>query len=121
MKKNYYISGEFNVTCDVCSKKIKAHEARHRWDGLIVCKDDYEQRHAQDFVKATTDKITVPFSRPVPEEIFTHTCTMWTIQAVADQGTADCSQADLDNNLVWEDWICGTVLENAIEPDGTIV
>jgi len=71
MKKNYYISGEFNVTCDVCSKKIKAHEAKQRWDGLIVCKDDWEVRHSQDFVKAQTDKITVPFTRPIPTEVFT--------------------------------------------------
>lgn len=70
MKKNYYISGEFNVTCDVCSRKIKAHEAKQRWDGFIVCPDDFENRHPQDFVKAQTDKITVPFTRPIPEYIF---------------------------------------------------
>lgn len=72
MKKNYFISGEFNVTCDVCSKKIKAHEAKHRWDGLIVCTDDWEPRHEQDFVKTHTDKITVPFNRPIPALAFNH-------------------------------------------------
>ncbi len=71
MKKNYYISGEFNLICDVCSKKIKAHEAKHRWDGLIVCKDDWEPRHEQDFVRARQDKISVPFNRPRPVDIFT--------------------------------------------------
>ena len=70
MKKNHFISGEWNVTCDVCSKKIKSHEARKRWDGFIVCQDDYEIRQPQDFVKAQTDKITVPFVRPIPEYIF---------------------------------------------------
>lgn len=70
MKKNYYISGEFNLTCDVCSKKIKAHEAKHRWDGFIVCADDWESRHPQDFVKAKTDKITIPFQRPIPTLVF---------------------------------------------------
>ena len=72
MSKNYFISGEFNVTCDICSKKIKAHEAHHRWDGFIVCADDYEVRHEQDFVKAHTDKITVPFQRPIPTLLFTN-------------------------------------------------
>lgn len=71
MKKNHFISGEHNVTCDVCSRKIKAHEARQRWDGFIVCQDDFENRHPQDFVKAKTDKITVPFQRPIPTYIFT--------------------------------------------------
>jgi len=71
MIKNYYVSGSWNVTCDVCSKKIKAKEAKQRWDGLIVCPDDYEERHPQDFVKARIDKITVPFTRPIPAYIFT--------------------------------------------------
>lgn len=71
MTKNYYISGEWNVTCDVCSKKIKLSEAKHRWDGFIVCADDFEHRHPQDFVKAKTDKITVPFTRPIPSYVFT--------------------------------------------------
>lgn len=71
MKKNYFLSGEWNLTCDVCSKKIKAHEAKQRWDGLIVCTEDFEHRHPQDFVKAHTDKLTVPFTRPIPEYIFT--------------------------------------------------
>ena len=70
MKKAYYISGEWNLCCDVCSKKIKANEARQRWDGFIVCPDDFENRHSQDFVKAQSDKITVPFVRPIPEYVF---------------------------------------------------
>lgn len=72
MKKNHFISGEFNVVCDVCSKKIKAHESRQRWDGFIVCVDDFEPRHEQDFVRARQDKITVPFQRPIPPIISTN-------------------------------------------------
>jgi len=72
MKKAFFISGEWNVTCDVCSKKIKAHEAKQRWDGFIVCPEDFEHRHPQDFVKAHTDKITVPFQRPIPALLFTN-------------------------------------------------
>jgi len=71
MSKNYYLSGEFNLTCDRCSKKIKAHEAKHEWTGFIVCGDCFENRHPQDFVKAHTDKITIPFQRPIPSLLFT--------------------------------------------------
>jgi len=70
MSKNYYLSGEFNLTCDRCSKKIKAHEAKHEWTGFIVCGDCFENRHPQDFVRTKQDKISVPFSRPIPQEIF---------------------------------------------------
>lgn len=71
MKKNYYIPHEWNVVCDICSKKIKASDAKQRWDGLIVCPSDFEHRHEQDYVRARTDKITVPFTRPIPTFIFT--------------------------------------------------
>ena len=70
MAKNYYVSGEWNLICDVCSKKIKAHDAKTRWDGLVVCPDDFEHRHPQDYVKAKIDKITVPFTRPRPTDVF---------------------------------------------------
>ena len=69
MSKNTYISGQWNVICDVCSKKIKSGLAKQRWDGFIVCPDDFEFRHPQDFVLAKQDKITVPYIRP-PNDIF---------------------------------------------------
>ena len=72
MTKNYYVSGNWNVICEVCSKKIKASDAKQRWDGLIVCPSDFEHRHEQDYVKARTDKITVPFTRPIPPLTFTN-------------------------------------------------
>ena len=108
MKKNFFISGEWNLTCDVCSKKIKAHEAKTRWDGFIVCEDDFEHRHPQDFVKAQTDKISVPFQRPIPLNTFVIlVCTALTSQGFADIGTADCAMVDRDYQLreydnVWE-------------------
>lgn len=95
MSRNYYISGEWNLICDVCGKKIKAHKARHRWDGLVVCEKDYETRQPQDFVKARVDKITVPFLRPRPTDTFTFTCTLYTSQGRADMGVADCARADI--------------------------
>lgn len=57
-------SGSWWVLCDVCNKKTQANQTKQRWDGFIVCKEDWEVRHPQDFVKATTDKISVPFTRP---------------------------------------------------------
>ena len=71
MPRNYYVSGGWNVICDSCGKKIKASEAKQRWDGLIVCPADFEMRQPQDFVKARQDRITVPFTRPRPTDVFT--------------------------------------------------
>lgn len=65
-----YRSGDWLAICDVCGKKMKASHARHRWDGLIVCDEDFEHRHPQDFLKVKQDKITVPFTRPRPQDVF---------------------------------------------------
>lgn len=94
MGKNYYVSGQNNITCDVCSKKIKAGDAKMRWDGFIVCPDDYEIRQPQDFVRARQDKISVPFSRPIPPEVFTNVvyiCTPEGSSAYAGKAIAGCS------------------------------
>lgn len=71
MSRNWrYNSGDWNLTCDVCSKKIKASDSLKRWDGLVVCPDDWEPRHSQDFVRARNDKISVPYTRSIPENVF---------------------------------------------------
>ena len=82
MSKNHYVSGEFNVTCDVCSRKIKASESRQRWDGFRVCLDDWEPRHEQDFVRARQDKISVPFTRPIPALVFTDVVSICTVDGM---------------------------------------
>jgi len=96
MARNTYISGEWNLICDSCGRKIKAKDSRKRWDGLIVCPEDYEQRHPQDFVRARQDKITVPYTRPRPTDIFVdvvYACTIDGKTAVAGRATAGCSIA----------------------------
>ena len=67
---NYYKAGEWNVTCDRCSKKTKADEIKIEWTGFLVCPVCFEYRHPQDFVKARQDKISVPFTRPRPVDVF---------------------------------------------------
>lgn len=65
-----YKSGDWLVICDVCSKKIKASESKQRWDGFIVCADDFEHRHPMDFLRARADRISVPYTRPQGVEAF---------------------------------------------------
>ena len=65
-----YNSGDNNLICDICGKKIKASESRQRWDGFRVCIDDFEIRHPQDFVKAKVDKMVADVIRPQPQDTF---------------------------------------------------
>ncbi len=57
-------SYNYNVTCDVCGFKMKANEARVRWDGLLVCPEDFEHRHHLDYFMPKNDVHVLPWTRP---------------------------------------------------------
>ena len=97
--RNYFKSGSWNITCDRCSKKTKADEIKKEWTGFLVCPVCFEHRQPQDFVKARVDKITVPFQRPRPPDVFINSCSAWGINSVADVGGADCAVVGFDNGL----------------------
>jgi hypothetical protein len=44
---------------------------RTQWDGLRVCKDCFEVRQPQDFVRGVKDEQSVPIARPDSEPTFT--------------------------------------------------
>jgi hypothetical protein len=68
-----YLSGNWNATCDVCGKKSKASTMVQRWDGFMVCRDDFESRQPQDFVKVPKEKIAVAWTRPQTTDVFVTT------------------------------------------------
>lgn len=49
---------------------MKSGSAKKRWDGAIVCANDFELRNPLDFIRGRTEKIGVPFTRPEPEDSF---------------------------------------------------
>ena len=62
----------------------------------MVCPEDWEMRHAQDFLRVQKEKINVEFSRPYPaqDNFITYICSVSGRYGMADIGTADCAQAD---------------------------
>jgi hypothetical protein len=66
--KNHLILGDWNALCDSCGRKFKASSLKKRWDGLIVCSEDWEQRHPQDLLRVQREQISVPWSRPYPAQ-----------------------------------------------------
>jgi hypothetical protein len=65
-----YDKGDFATICDSCGKKFKASELRKRWDGIMVCRRDYEQRQPQDFVRGVPDYQAPFFTRPEVSDCF---------------------------------------------------
>lgn len=100
--RNWFKSGEWNVFCMVCNRKIKSGSAKKRWDGLIVCDDDYENRHPMDFLRTRQERISVPFTAdtsfttfngpPYPPYPF---CTQEGASGVASFAVAGCMRPNL--------------------------
>lgn len=71
---------DYNVICQVCRKKIKASKSLKRWDGLIVCKDDFETRHPLDMpAPKRIEERALPFTSSEPVD----TETTLTLHALA--------------------------------------
>lgn len=58
----------YNVECDVCGFEYKSHELIKRWDGLMVCKADWESRHPMDFYRFRNDTHKLPYIREGKEK-----------------------------------------------------
>ena len=100
MKFTWWRSGSWNTICDVCGFKFKAEHLKLRWDGLMVCSDDWEIRHPQELIRPIQDQNKLPWTRPEATDTFiSGQCTGLSRQAIAGLGTAGCMIAGLDLGL----------------------
>lgn len=91
---NYYKPGTWNVICMLCGRKFKSDQVKKRWDGLIVCENDYETRNILDFTRVMPEMGAVPWSAPenVVDE-FVFFCYIDNRLGGADIYTAGCMEA----------------------------
>jgi len=63
---NTLVKGDWLAICDRCGFRFHASDLRETWDGLYVCKDDWEPRHPSDFQGEVdySDNPSVPWTRP---------------------------------------------------------
>ena len=108
MSRNEYKHRSWNVICDRCGSKYKAHQVATEWTGLLVCrgpgtKNCYDHRNPQDFVRSRKDTQKVPYTRPEPTPTYINEvagdCSICHSQAIAGIGTAGCMVAGLNSNL----------------------
>ena len=97
MSKTYWESGQWNAICDSCGHKFKAKDLKKRWDGLMVCSQDWETRHPQELIRPIKDMNKLPWTRPRGTDIFVTVgtvsfqgCTGLSSLSQADYGQADC-------------------------------
>jgi hypothetical protein len=87
--------GTWNAQCFECGKKAKANTLVKHWQGYYVCREHWEARHPQDFVKGIFDNMTVPWSQPEPSNVFSGDfCTPNGMTAISDYAIADCAISD---------------------------
>lgn len=101
-----YKHGQHLFTCDVCGLVYYSESKRKRWDGAIVCSDDWEPRHPQDYVRGKKDEQSVPDARPLPGnkflevgdvdgETFTENATVEAKPAVVFLNVGDVTAEDI--------------------------
>lgn len=61
--RDKYVPGDWNVICDATGQKVKASQAKKRWDGMWVVPEHWEERHPMDFLRVNKDKQKVPDTR----------------------------------------------------------
>lgn len=95
--KPHFTSGDWLAICDACGRLYEASNLLKRWDGFMTCPTCWEIRQPQDFVRGVVDKQTTPWVRDEASDQFRGpVCTVFSIQAVANLGTADCARAGYD-------------------------
>lgn len=58
-----YIPGDYFLLCDVCGFKKRRSEVLKRWDGAMVCREDFEERHPLDLIQPRADRQNVVDAR----------------------------------------------------------
>jgi len=70
VKRNKFKKGDNLAVCDICGFTYYASQLRMTWDGLAVCKEDYEPKHPQLEIKARKEDQSVRINRK-PADQFT--------------------------------------------------
>lgn len=74
----------YKAICDVCGWEYFASQLKKRWDGLMVCNQDWEVRHPMDFLKGRKEDLSLPWTRPEPTDEFVEVTYIFEAEDVPD-------------------------------------
>jgi hypothetical protein len=93
---NKQTTQEHYVRCDNTGLRILSGDVRKQWDGLLVWKEQFDERHPQEFVRGVVDNFAVRDARPESPDFvtlasvtvpFTSTTGASIVLATADAGS----------------------------------
>jgi len=91
-----YIPGDHWVNCQRCGFNFRASQTLSEWTGIIVCKECWEPRHPQDFVRGRNEDTSAQGNvNPEPEDTFSSQQACSYIGAVAGSAVTGCARAGL--------------------------
>lgn len=68
--KNSYRPGSHYVIDDRTGARIRVEDARQEWNGAVVHRDEFEERHPQEFVRGRVDRqVAEGVKRPEPVDV----------------------------------------------------
>ena len=67
---DYYKHGDRNAICECCGFKYKLSSLRKRWDGLLVCRKDWEPQHPQSLIRLRPERPRRVESSPESPDVF---------------------------------------------------
>ena len=70
MSTTSYKPGDWCAVCDVCGFEFMASQLKKRWDNVMVCDKDFELRHPQELLRGKKERISPPWTRPEPADVF---------------------------------------------------
>lgn len=86
---DYLVLGDYNASCSMCGKKMKASQLVKNWQGFYRCPSHNEPRQPQDFVRGVSDTMGVPWSQP-STDIDLAFCTLNGQSAIPGYGLPGC-------------------------------
>lgn len=69
-KADHFAPGAFNRICDRTGFKVKSFNTAKEWNNLIVRKESWEPRQAQDLIRSIQDRQQVQDPRTEQTDIF---------------------------------------------------
>jgi hypothetical protein len=91
-----HMTREHYVRCDNTGLRVLSGDVRKQWDGLLVWKEQFDERHPQEFVRGVVDNFAVRDARPESPDFvtlasvtvpFTSTTGASIVLATADAGS----------------------------------